>query len=539
MVINAEIFDQGHVILFNWGVDDDWPVEFVSNNVLNILGYEPDEFISGKVTYSSLIHPLDKAKVLSTVKERVNSGSDYFNIPSYRVLTKNGSVKWVDEFTFIKRDYLGNPTEYWGYIIDITEMKKAENELVRAYENLSPMIKAKTKDLQRQLDFEQKLIDSISNPIFTKGEDLRYISYNTAFCDFFGVGRREVVGKTFADVYEEISRVEDVNYQDKLLFEKGGVRSCNYEVLNRKKEKCNVILDKTVCTLSDNRKIMVGIIVDVTKLKEMEKEISHLQKMEAIGLLAEGIAHEINTPIQYIGDNLRFIEDGMNDLFDAYKKLLRVIKKHKVKIDDDLIDEEEISYLMDDMPEAVGQAVSGVESVSSIVDAMKIFAHPGSKEKDKVDINSIVDTAITISRNEWKYVADLSTRLSPHLPVISGLNNDLLQVMLNLIINAIHAVEEKFSPTKSKGKILISSCVNDDCVDVEIWDNGIGIKEEHKHEIFNPFFTTKKVGTGSGQGLPICYDIIVKGHAGKITFDSDAEKGTSFVVSIPIEEKVK
>jgi PAS domain S-box-containing protein len=296
--------------------------------------------------------------------------------------------------------------------------------------------------------------------------------------------------------------------------------------------------------------ILRGTAQDITRQKQLEKErelvdaqLRQAQKLESIGQLAAGIAHEINTPTQYIGDNTRFLREAFNDLvrmMDRYAEapeaimaggpLDEVILKMK-----EAAEQADVEYLRDEIPKAIEQALDGVQRVSTIVQAMKAFSHPGSTEKMLTDINSAIETTITVARNEWKYVADVLTDFDPALPPVPCLPGEFNQVILNMIINSAHAIAEKVGDGSSqKGAINISTKERGNFVEICIRDNGNGVREDIKSKIFDPFFTTKEVGKGTGQGLAISHSVIVKKHGGTIDFESKSGEGTTFIIRLPI-----
>ena len=285
------------------------------------------------------------------------------------------------------------------------------------------------------------------------------------------------------------------------------------------------------------------------RLREQEAaqgQLVQAQKLESIGQLAAGIAHEINTPIQFIGDNLRFLEDAFRDL----KPLLasgtcshagdgesrpgvpgapteRMLQTAATSEDD-------LEYLIREIPKAIAQSLEGVGRVANIVRSMKEFSHPGTDEMQPVDLNKALECTLTVCRNEWKYVADVVTDLDPHLPPVHCMPGACNQVFLNLIINAAHAIADKQDGNfTEKGTITVSTRSDGDWVEVRVADTGTGIPAEHRTKVFDPFFTTKKVGRGTGQGLAIARSVLVDKHGGTLTFDTEVGRGTTFIVRLP------
>ncbi len=295
-----------------------------------------------------------------------------------------------------------------------------------------------------------------------------------------------------------------------------------------------------------DEKFVTVIIRDITERKELEIELANARRLESIGQLAAGIAHEINTPTQYVGDNTRFLQDAITGLLMVCRKADRILQTAKNgPVPPDLMADFEqtcgqadLDYLEDELPKAIEQTLEGVDRISGIVRAMKEFSHPGGKEKTLTDINKAIESTITVSRNEWKYVADLETDLDRNMPMVPVLPGDFNQVILNMIVNAAHAVTEALGENSSKkGLITIKTGFIDDWAEIRIIDNGCGIPEAIKNRIFDPFFTTKDVGKGTGQGLTIARTTIVEKHGGTITVNSDEKKGTEFTIRVPAHEE--
>jgi signal transduction histidine kinase len=277
--------------------------------------------------------------------------------------------------------------------------------------------------------------------------------------------------------------------------------------------------------------------------KLMEIQLRGAQKLESIGQLAAGIAHEINTPTQYIGDNVRFLEASFGDLKEThqqYEKLLLAAKNEAVSAE--LVAETEAcvrkadpGFLMAEIPRAIQQTLEGVDRVAKIVRAMKDFSHPGTEEKTPVNLNHALETTLTVARNEWKYVARIETDFDPDLPLVPCLPGEFNQVILNLVVNAAHAIGDvSGGDGRGKGLITASTRLCGDWVEVRIRDTGSGIPEKIRHKIFDPFFTTKPVGKGTGQGLAMAHTAIVDRHQGTLTFETEVGVGTVFIIRLPL-----
>jgi signal transduction histidine kinase len=283
------------------------------------------------------------------------------------------------------------------------------------------------------------------------------------------------------------------------------------------------------------------LLREVATRESVEIELRHAQKLEAVGRLAAGVAHEINTPIQFIGDNTRFLYDGfasVTQLVTAYQALRAATTDGAV--DSALVREAEAAeaevdwaYLMAEIPKAIGQTLEGVDRVATIVRAMKDFAHPQAEEKTPADLNAALRSTLIVARNELKYAAEVETELGELPPVLCYLG-DLNQVFLNLLVNAAHAIADKVGGSGEKGCIRVRTAQEEDSVVIAISDTGSGIAEEIRGKIFDPFFTTKEVGRGTGQGLAIARAIVVEKHGGTLDFETEPGHGTTFFIRLPV-----
>jgi signal transduction histidine kinase len=273
----------------------------------------------------------------------------------------------------------------------------------------------------------------------------------------------------------------------------------------------------------------------------LESELHHAQKLEAVGQLAAGIAHEINTPIQYIRDNIGFLREA----FDAFAGLVREFQflssteagqlswAERVQRQEAALAAADAHYLIEEVPQAAAQAAEGIQRVATIVQAMKAFGHPTNEKKDLADINEAVRTTLIVATNQLKNVAEVGTDLG-ELPRVLCHIGDINQVLLNLVLNAAHAIAEANGATGGLGKITVRTRSEDGYAVIDVSDTGTGIPAEIRDRIFEPFFTTKDVGAGTGQGLSLAHGLIHKRHGGTITFESAPGVGTTFTVRIPV-----
>jgi signal transduction histidine kinase len=263
------------------------------------------------------------------------------------------------------------------------------------------------------------------------------------------------------------------------------------------------------------------------------------QKLEALGQMAAGIAHEIRSPLQYIGDNVQFLLENFDSLVEACVEIKDSIKNAAesrknvdVKKLNQYLREKDFDFFTEEIPAALDHIINGVSRVSYIVKSMTEFSHIDKEAYEKSDLNEMLKTTLVVAHTRIKNVADLQTDFAPGLPQFYCCMGELNQVFLNLLINAVDAVSE----AGKQGLIKVSTKREHSELIVEISDNGIGIPDEIKDKIFTPFFTTKKVGHGTGQGLPFSYSIVVERHKGKLYFKSKVNEGTTFFVHLPITE---
>ena len=289
---------------------------------------------------------------------------------------------------------------------------------------------------------------------------------------------------------------------------------------------------------------LVGAVLtfrDVSEHAALQNQLLHAQKLESIGQLAAGIAHEINTPTQYVGDNTRFLQDAFRDLLepiDACRQLASnggdpAETEARLERVRDSFQKADMDYLVEEIPRAIHQSLEGVGRVSSIVKAMKEFSHP-TMEMTAVDLNQAIESTVTVARNEWKYVAEVDLDLDRSLPAVPCLPGEINQVVLNMIVNAAHAIAEVVGESQEKGTIRIRTRLHGEWAEVQISDTGSGMPEEVRARVFDPFFTTKRVGQGTGQGLSIAHAVIVKKHGGVVSVESESGRGTTFRFLLPL-----
>jgi PAS domain S-box-containing protein len=412
-------------------------------------------------------------------------------------------------------------------IADITERKRAEERSAR----------------ERNILFA--LMDNLPDLIFVKDSDGRFATVNLAYLRFLGKLKPEdVLGRTESDfVSPEIAVNSRAQERDIV---RGNQASIDREELLVDAHGVPRWFSTTRVPFDDPQGGVAGIIAlsrDITKRKLLETQLSQAQKLESIGHLAAGIAHEINTPIQYVSDNIAFLHESFQNLaaiLSDYSGLYRAARAGAVG--EDLLnrigaaaEECDLDLVLAEIPKAIQQCGEGLDRVSAIVRAMKEFSHPGPAEMRAVGLNQSIRSTVEVSRNEWKYIADMNLDLDPELGAVRCLPGELNQVVLNLIVNASYAIADRTRGGPGKGVITVSTRRDGEWAEIRVRDTGTGIPESVQPKIYLPFFTTKDVGKGTGQGLSIVHSVVVEKHRGTIRFETVADQGTVFIVRIPFD----
>ncbi len=494
-------------------------IEYVNPKFEQVTGYTMEEALGQNPRIlKSGETPLEEYKALW---DTISSGGTWRG--RFHNRRKDGSLFWEEASIGSVMDDSGSPINYIAIKEDITQLKE-------------------TEDAFKQVSLKnEQLLQSLTNILIVLNDNKIIVHWNRPAEQVFGISKEKAIGKE--------------------LF-KSGIE-WDWTVLSKAINKCRT--ENEVVTLTDigfkdtngqthflNLNISnfgqgtdhaSGFLIladEVTEWKDMQSQLTQAQKLESIGQLASGIAHEINTPIQFVGDNIRFLKDSFQDLKEFLEifnsKLTDEQLKDQYKFLIQKSEEIDLSFLLEDIPEAIEQSIEGVQRVAKIVKTMKEFTHPNQNAKTPVNLNKALNDTILISKNEWKYVADIETDFEEKLPLVPGFLGELNQVFLNIIVNASHAIGDVVDMDKGeKGTITIRTYSRENHVIVEIQDTGTGIKKEHMESIFNPFFTTKEVGKGTGQGLTLSHSIITQKHNGRIRVESQEGEGTTFFIELPIE----
>jgi PAS domain S-box-containing protein len=389
-----------------------------------------------------------------------------------------------------------------------------------------------------------QLISSLPTILIGLSKDHKIVLWNSQAESILGKAKSEVMGRPLQECgidwnWDKISGGIRDSRRASLPARVDGIRFQRADGEER-------YLGMTINHLAGENDSMLGYTIigaDITDRKKLETQLQQSQKMEAIGQLAAGIAHEINTPTQFVGDNTRFFQDAYEDLIQIIRDYENLIEQTKagtlqaeqIQAVEKRIEDIDLAYLEEEIPVALQHTLKGVERITKIVQAMKIFSHPGMLVKEPTDINQEIEKTITITRNEWKYVAKMETDFDPSLPDVPCFRAELNQVILNMIVNAAHAIAEANGDQSSQtGTIRIQTYHKDSWAKIRISDNGAGIPEDIRHKIFDLFFTTKGPGKGSGQGLAISHSVVVEKHRGTLDLESQEGKGTTFIIGLPL-----
>lgn len=488
---------------------------FLSDGIQSLTGYTAKQLCENKeLTFMSIIDERDRQNLVDEIADSISKQTHF--IIEYRIRTKDGEARWVSEAGLVVFDANGEVRYLDGFITDISARKAYELEQTK----LATAIK-QTDDL---------IIISDINGI------IEYV--NPAFNVVTGYSNEEALGRN--------PRLLKSGKQDSTFY-KGLWNSITEgkvwrgQMLNAKKNGEEYIAEAVISPIRDQQGEITHFVAvqrDISNEVQLEKELRQAHKLEAMGTLAGGIAHEINTPAQFVNNNLDFLTDSFVDLHQFIESCVEFMEVSDNKNIDQLqksYDENDVEYLVDEIPQALTQSIDGIKQIANIVSSMKQFAHPGENSKVSTDINGALKSTSTVCRNEWKYIADLEFELEQDLPHVLCYRSELNQVFLNLIVNAAHAIESTLTEQKTKGRIVISTKTTDGFVEIHIKDNGGGIPKEIREKLYDPFFTTKDLGKGTGQGLSIAHSIITDKHGGNIIFETELGIGTTFIISLPIK----
>jgi len=492
-------------------------------HLARVVGVKTPEDLQGKTDFD--FYPRELATAFYEDEQNVIlSGQPLYNREEKGIDSEGNEVDVLTTKVPI-RDSQGKVIGIAGVGRDISARKKMEYALREA-------------ELKYRGIFDKAIVG-----IYQSTPDGHLLNVNPSMAFAFGYSSPEEMVVSITDFANQLFVSPKRGVEFMLVMDKvGGVKNFECEMFSKDGHK--IWITMSIRAIREKGVVIryEGMCEDCTERNLLREQLHQAQKLESVGQLAAGIAHEINTPIQYVGDNVRFLKESFRDL----KSLLTAYEQLFIEAKDNTVTREAIQnveaaigladapYLLEEIPKAIEQTIEGVARVSGLVSAMKEFSHPGTKEKILLDLNHAICSTITVARNEWKYVADLETDFDLALPLISCLPGEFNQVILNLIVNSAHSIGDVIRKGGTeKGKIVVQTRNLFEYAEIRIQDTGSGIPENVRARIFDPFFTTKEIGKGTGQGLAIARSVIVDKHGGSIHFETEEGKGTTFIIRLP------
>jgi PAS domain S-box-containing protein len=437
--------------------------------------------------------------------------------------------------------------EAWTALLDGVSKTYDEIDKERyTLERSVTLFEREMHDLHRRLEEENDrvrvILEAAPVGIMRTELDGRVTLVNRAFERILGYSGPEMLARRFVDVIHPADRAGAEAQMEALRLNLVRGYSAERRYLHKTGAivhtivTVSAVVDPAGCALFE-----IGVIEDISERIRLELELRQAQKLESVGRLAAGIAHEINTPIQFVGDNVTFLKSAFTDLIalcDAYRaswaqldSALLTELRAAVTEAEDVAD---LAFLTDHVQPALAATQNGIQRVATIVRAMKAFAHPDQAEKTIADINAALESTLAVAAHELKYSAAIETAFGD-IPLVPCYLGEINQVFLNLLINAAHAIADAAGDGGVRGTIRVETLCEGKFVVVRVSDTGGGIPESIRHRIFEPFFTTKEVGRGTGQGLAIARAVVVEKHSGTLTFETEVGVGTTFSVRIPME----
>ncbi|HET9655120.1 MAG TPA: PAS domain S-box protein [Kineosporiaceae bacterium] len=514
-------------------LDLDGVIEWVSDTFVALTGFTRDEAV-GRPRWELVRGPFVQTDAYTRFEAEVRAGrSASVEAPVHR---PDGSLYWSA--------WSVQPMFDGGRVVkllcierDITKRRRAE-EMAR-----QTLIRAQRlgAELRQEKHLVSSVLATVPLGVWWKDSELTYLGCNQGFVELRGLSSAaEVIGRKEAEL-----PVSDL-FGPRLEELEPTVVAGAEPVIQRRVTVAEPGQPMQTYLLSvlprvENRQVVgvLGVCTDISQMAELERQVSQTSRLESIGQLAAGIAHEINTPVQYASDNLRFLTESFGGLLGGLRTLAELsggcsdatLREDACAVFDAL----DLDFLAEEVPSALAQSREGLERVAQIVRAMKEFSHPGG-ERTPTDVNQLVESTVQVSRNEWKYVARLDQDLDPGVGEIPCYAGDLKQALLNIIVNAAHAVDERrqLQGSHELGRIAVSTRRAGEEVVIEVRDDGIGMDEDVRRRIFDPFFTTKSVGKGTGQGLSLAHSAIVTKHHGRIEVRSRPMEGSVFSIVLPV-----
>jgi len=485
-------------------------IGYVNRKFTDCSGYSREEVVgkSAGILGSGFASPDLYASLWSTIKQGKVWSGEFCN------KKKSGEIYWEAASVKPIINPKGDITHFLFVKEDITARRKAE----------------------RDLRLTQFSVDHASEAIQWLDAKGRIVYVNHATSATTRRSREELIGLSISDLSPVLSK----EHWDELWaqLKMRGSMTFESQLQTRLGEVVQVEISANYL-MFDGQEYCFTFFRDISERRGLEAQLRQAQKLEGIGHLAAGIAHEINTPTQFVTDNLTFMQDSWKSAYELLERYRAAVREATTTLPSGTVaalkEAEEscdLEFIATEVPKAIEQSLDGARRVAKIVRSMKKFSHPDSVEKTATDLNRAIESTITVARNEWKYVSEIVIEFDDSLPPVVCYPGDINQVVLNLIVNAAHSIKSKVKEGE-KGRITVRTRNCIDLVEISVQDTGTGIPAAIQGKVFDPFFTTKEVGKGTGQGLALAYTVVVKKHGGKIWFETEVGKGTTFFVTLP------
>ncbi len=504
---------------WDWHVADNSLVW--SDEMYRIFGLDPEHDAPSYAAFMDYVHPEDRQRVVAAMDRALTSGNRF--TVEHRVILPDGGEKTVRQEGRSVQTEHGKPVRMIGTVQDVTEQRHAQAALRESEQT------------------QRRILEAIGAGIFVvETETGTLLDMNERAAQLVDRKQAAVIGRPVGEVVEW----HFPNDEPCALDSECALRTWEDMRLCLPDDSCIPVRMTVIPALTGTRNRRLVIVFDIREQKKMENQLQQARKMESIGQLSAGLAHEINTPLQFVGDNVRFLGDSVESLLPLAQQafeLVRAAPAERERIIEkigDQAEEMDLEFVVTELPSALEDAQSGLDRVTDIVRSMKVFAHSDQKdEMQPVDVNEAVANTVMVARNEWKYVADVRTEYGDGMDNVPCFPSDLNQIILNLLVNAAHAVGDVVGESGEKGEILITTARIDDWAEIRVADTGTGIPDAARNRIFDPFFTTKPVGKGTGQGLAIVYSMVTDKLGGEIRVQNRPDGGAVFTVRIPCPEQ--
>ncbi len=507
----------GELGLWHWDVDSGYFE--LSVDWLERLGHNERSLNADIDSFRELLH-VDEL-CFWTADDAASLTADEPYDRQFRLRRPDGSYKWVHVLgrsNATNPD--GSPESLSGILFDIDARKRTE---------------------LRDAGMARIIEDSINEVYIVDRQTLRFLEVNR--------GARENLGYSLEELRQlsppsiKLAGTLD-EFSDRInSLTTGRLERLEFETMHVRKDGSTypVIMNVQAARLLD-RDVFVAIGSDLSQRRELETQLAEAQRLESIGQLAAGVAHEMNTPLQFVGNNVSFLSDCSDALFEVIDLCQNQLDadplswKERQEAIREAMQRTSFDRIRAEAPKAIAESLEGIDRVLKIVRAMREFTHPGEEEMAPTDLNRALTSTATVTRNRWKEAAELELELDPYLPEVECFGAAMNQVFVNLIVNAADAIGERLEddPSGPPGAITVRTISSDQSVQIEVIDNGAGMPEEVQRRVFDPFFTTKEVGKGTGQGLSLSHAIVTQKHRGQLAVESIPGEGTTMRVTLPV-----